>query len=282
MKTIVITGVSTGLGYGASREFIARGYKVFGSVRREEEGKRIQDELGESFIPMVFDVTDQTAIEVAARKVESMLDKPLDGLVNNAGIAVSGPISLVDLDKLRYQFEVNLIGQVGVTQAFLPLLKVDSNAGSKPGKILMISSVSGKLSFPFIGPYCASKHALEGMSDALRRELKLYGIDVVIVEPGSVQSAIWGKVDEKTWEKVVSSDYKDAATNFRNFFVKEGAKGMQLDVYSKKLVDIFEIRKPKARYVVMNKKFQKFFLPRLLPTSIVDNAVAKQLGLIFK
>ena len=179
-KYVVVTGTSTGIGHASAAELIAHGYHVFGSVRNEADGERLQAELGPAFAPLVFDVTDSDAVYSAAEAVEDVLgDDNLVGLVNNAGIAVAGPLMDIEMDKVRHQFEVNVLGVLTVTQAFLPLLGACEDASEPPGRIVNISSVSGHTAYPFLGPYCASKHALEAFSDSLRRELLLYGVDVI-------------------------------------------------------------------------------------------------------
>ena len=193
-KNILITGVSTGIGYGAARQFIQSGYTVFGSVRTPADANRLQAELGESFTPLVFDVTDAEAIGQAARFLTNHLaGSGLGALINNAGIAIGGPIQDQPMDVFRQHFEVNVLGLVQVTQAFLPLLGARANHPVQPGRIQNISSVNGQVAIPFMGAYVGSKHAVEGLSHSLRRELALFGIRVIIVGPGAVKTPIWGK-----------------------------------------------------------------------------------------
>jgi NAD(P)-dependent dehydrogenase (short-subunit alcohol dehydrogenase family) len=199
MQSIVITGVSTGIGWGVTKLLIERGCRVFGSVRREEDAERLRREFGEPFIPLFFDVTQEEKVHAAAEQVRAQLNgETLFGLINNAGIAVGGPLMHLPTDEFRHQLEVNLVGVLIVTKAFLPLLGADRSLRGRPGRILNISSVSGKIGYPFMGPYAASKHGLEGFSESLRRELMLYGIDVIIIGPGSVATAIWDKAEPIT------------------------------------------------------------------------------------
>ncbi len=189
MKAILITGVSSGIGYGAAKEFASHGYQVFGSVRKQEDAKRLKAELGSNFMPLFFDVTDSKALRHAAQQVQSIVgNRGLTGLINNAGIATSGPLIHQPLDEIRWQFEVNVIGLIAVTQAFLPLLKARRSPASKTSRIINISSVGGKIASPFIGAYAGSKYAIEGMSHSLRRELQLHDIDVIIIGPGAVKT----------------------------------------------------------------------------------------------
>ena len=163
MKSIVVTGVSTGIGWGCVRVLVGAGFRVFGSVRTVEDAERLSKEFGASFTPLIFDVTDEAAVRAAASKVASALcGATLFGLVNNAGIAVGGPLLYVKIDDFRRQLEVNLTGQLIVTQTFAPLLGVDQSRKGPPGRIVMMSSVGGRNALPFFGAYCAAKFGLEG------------------------------------------------------------------------------------------------------------------------
>ncbi|MEL7044109.1 MAG: SDR family NAD(P)-dependent oxidoreductase, partial [Pseudomonadota bacterium] len=182
MRSVVVTGVSTGIGYAATEVLLARGFRVFGSVRNRADAERLQASFGDHFDPLIFDVTDADAIGEAAACVRGALrGETLGGLVNNAGIAVSGPLTEVPAQDFRRQLEVNLVGPFLVTQAFAPLLGADSSLRGAPGRIINISSVAGLRAMPFLGPYAASKFGLEGYSEALRREMLLFGIDVVVI-----------------------------------------------------------------------------------------------------
>src|SRR5262249_47315029 len=177
---------------GCVKVLIASGFHVFGSLRKQTDADRLSKEFGANFTPLIFDVTDEAAVAAGARQVEAALGgETLFGLVNNAGIAVPGPLLYTKIDDFKQQIEVNLTGQLIVSQALAPLLGADRSRKGVPGRIVMISSVGGKNASPFVGPYNASKFALEGMSESLRRELMLFGIDVVIVAPGAVATPIW-------------------------------------------------------------------------------------------
>ncbi|HKI54903.1 MAG TPA: SDR family NAD(P)-dependent oxidoreductase, partial [Anaerolineales bacterium] len=181
MKSVVITGASTGIGKDAARILIENGFRVYGSVRKQEDAERLIKEFGENFIPLLFDITDEAAVHAAAQQVrEELNDETLFGLVNNAGIAVAAPMMHLPIEDFRKQLEINVTGQLIVTQAFAPLLGADRSLKGAPGRIVNISSGSGKNGSPFVGAYVTSKHALEGLSESLRREMMLYGIDVII------------------------------------------------------------------------------------------------------
>jgi hypothetical protein len=197
MKSVVVTGSSTGIGWGAAKLLIKKGFRVFGSVRKAADGERLVKEFGPNFVPLLFDVTDQAAVNIAADQVSAALGgETLFGLVNNAGIAVAGPVLYLKIDEFRHQLEVNVTGQVITTQAFAPLLGADRSRKGKPGRIVMISSVGGRNATPFMAPYNASKFALEGLSESLRRELMLFGIDVIVIAPGAVATPIWAKAEQ--------------------------------------------------------------------------------------
>jgi NAD(P)-dependent dehydrogenase (short-subunit alcohol dehydrogenase family) len=182
---IVITGASTGIGRECALYFDRLGYRVFAGVRKASDGEAIAKAASPRLSPVIIDVTDARTVTEAAAQVEQALsDVPLVGLVNNAGIGIGGPVEFLQPSELRRQIEVNLIGPVVVTQAFMPMLR------RSRGRIVFISSVGGKVATPLLGPYCASKFALEGLCDSMRAELKPFGISVSIVEPGGVKTAM--------------------------------------------------------------------------------------------
>src|SRR5882672_7517310 len=196
MQSVVIAGASTGIGWATAKLLLDRGLRVFGSVRRQADADRLKATFGTNFTPLQFDVTDETAILAAAQEVRAALGGgTLAGLVNNAGIGFTGPVLELSAGEFRRQMEVNLIGPIMATQAFAPLLGSDRSLTGPKGRIVMINSVSGKKGFPFISAYTASKHAIEGLSESLRREMMLFGIDVIIVGPGVVKTQIWSKAD---------------------------------------------------------------------------------------
>ena len=191
MRSVVVTGASTGIGWATAKLLLDKGFRVFGSVRKQADADRLKGEFGANFTPLIFDVTDEPAVLAAAREVRSALNgETLAGLVNNAGIAVAGPVLELAADEFRRQMDVNFIGPVIATQAFGPLLGSDPALKGPKGRIVMISSVSGKSGSPMTSAYAASKHAIEGLSESLRRELMLFGIDVIVVAPGAVKLSL--------------------------------------------------------------------------------------------
>lgn len=280
-KNIVITGASTGIGYDLSKVFLEHGYRVFGSVRKVEDAKRLQNDFGSDFTPLIFDVTDQQAIEKAARSLESMIgSEGLAGLVNNAGIAVAGPFMDLSIDEFKHQFEVNVFGMINVTQAFLPLLGARENHGSHPGKIIQISSVSGRMGMPFVSPYVGSKYAMEGITESLRKELMLYGIDVILIEPGPIKTPIWEKSMNPLMDKFKGSIYQPIMQNSQEKFMGPSLeKAIPSDKAARIIFKEFEKKKSSIRKVIVAQKLKNWILPNLLPTRILDRFLGKALGL---
>lgn len=273
-KFVLITGVSTGIGYGAAKELIRRGYKVFGSVRKKEDADRVKSELGTNFLPLLFDVTDVAAVGRAVTEVEEQCEgQGLGGLINNSGISVTGPIELLSVEEMAYNFEVNVFGVLRVTKAFLPLLGAQKEHPSSPGRILNISSIAGKLAFPYTAPYVGTKHALEGISHGMRLEFMRYGVKVIIIGPGVVQTPIWDKILVQRFEG--SSYFASFSKFFGKALPEAKKKGMALEKCSRQIVDIFEVEKPKARYALVQSKFLNWWLPMLLPQAALDKFFMK-------
>ena len=279
MKSVVVTGVSTGIGWGAAKVLIARGFRVFGSVRKAADAERLQAEFGPNFTPLIFDVTDELSVGRAASQVRTALNgETLFGLVNNAGVAVAGPLLNLPISEFRYQMEVNVTGVVIATQAFAPLLGADRDLKGPPGRIVMISSVGGKNATPFLGPYSASKFAIEGLSESLRRELILFGIDVIVVAPGAVATAIWGKAEEVDVSRYDNSPFAPALKRIRSYMTSLGAKGLKPEVLGEAIHTALTVGGPKVRYTVTPSPFENFMV-NILPKRMVDRTLAKRLGL---
>jgi NAD(P)-dependent dehydrogenase (short-subunit alcohol dehydrogenase family) len=276
--SVLVTGASTGIGQGSAVALLRAGYRVFGSVRRDEDAARLTRELGQGFTPLFIDVTDSNSVERAVQKLgDELEDGCLAGLVNNAGIALPGPLAAQSFEEIRAMFEVNLFGVLSVTRACLPLLGMRQGHPRAPGKIINISSGAGKMSFPFLGAYVASKHALEGLSSSLRRELMPYDIAVVVVGPGNVKTPIWNKVAPES-----AYDHTPYGAVFRNFlrFMFAGAeRGMLPAEIGELIVTIMREKQPKTRYAPMAQKFSNWTLPRLLPDRQVDRMIYKTLGM---
>lgn len=279
-KCAVVTGVSTGIGRAVAQSLADAGWRVFGSVRREADAAVLLEELGASFTPLVFDVVDASAIATAAQTVRSALDgATLSGLVNNAGVAVAGPVRYLDLDELRRQMDINVYGPIRVIQAFLPMLGADAAFRGPPGKIVNMSSVAGELASPFMSPYAMSKHALEALSKSLRVELLPHGIDVVVVGPGAVKTPIWGKADEIDVERYRGTEYYEALAGMRAAMRAFGEAGLPASRVGDLVRDILTGKKSAPRYAILNDKFANWTLPRLVSPRVVAKAMAKRFGI---
>jgi NAD(P)-dependent dehydrogenase (short-subunit alcohol dehydrogenase family) len=279
MKSVVVTGASTGIGWGCCKVLIASGFRVFGSVRKQIDADRLTGEFGANFMPVIFDVTDEAAVAAGARQVETALGgEMLFGLVNNAGIAVPGPLLYTKIDDFKHQIEVNLTGQLIVTQAFAPLLGADRSRKGAPGRIVMISSVGGKNASPFVGPYNASKFALEGLSESLRREFMLFGIDVIIVAPGAVATPIWDKADAVDVSQFANTPYGTAVNKVKDYMISSGKKGLAPEKLGEVVKKALTTSKPKTRYTVTPDPLQ-YIMMNALPKRFVDKFIAKQVGL---
>ncbi len=276
----VITGVSTGIGRACAEALLSAGWRIFGSVRRQADAEAAAAALGEGFTPLVFDVTDPVAIAAAAGVVgEALQGRTLEGLVNNAGIAVAGPVAHIPLEEVRHQFEVNVIGQIQVLQAFLPMMGMDPRWQGKPGRVINMSSVSGRIASPFMSPYAMSKHALEALSESLRRELMPYGIDVVIVGPGSIQTPIWAKADDINAEQYAHTGYLEQLKGMRSRMQAFGAAGLPAGDVGRLVLRILQAAHPKTRYPILRNRFLMWTLPGLLPRRVVDRMLARRFGL---
>ena len=283
MKSVVITGTSTGIGYQTSKTLIASGYRVFGSVRTNEDADRVAMELGKNFIPLVFDVTDEQAVKESVSKVSALLDnQTLAGLINNAGIAVFGAVQNLTAEEFKHQFDVNLLGVFHCTQAYMDLLSADKDRHGAPGKIINISSISGELAMPFMSAYNMSKFGLEGFSEALRRELMIFGIDVVVVAPGPIKTPIWTKVDKiGMLKRYDNSTYRKVSSKMVRFAEALEKKGVPTEVVAQRILTILTNSKSKTRYRIDAQWFQNALLS-LLPKRTSDKMIAKQMSIIKK
>ena len=279
MQSVVITGVSSGIGWGIAKILIQKGFRVFGSVRKTADAERLSKEFGENFVPLIFDVTDELAVRASARRVREQLSgETLFGLVNNAGIAVPAPLIHQDTDEFRHQLEVNLVSVLIVTKAFVPLLGSDRSLGGKPGRIINISSVSGVQGFPFVGAYATSKHGLEGFSESLRRELMLYGIDVIVIGPGSVATPIWDKAEREDLSRYADTDYVDSARRVQEYMIRDGRRGYPPEKVGEVVWHALTTPNPRVRYAVIPGSAFRRIMQTLLPRRVVDRIIARSLG----
>lgn len=280
MQSVVVTGVSTGIGWAAAKILVERGFRVFGSVRKPADAERLQQEFGAAFVPLLFDVTDEAAVRAAADSVrEQLRGETLFGLVNNAGVAIPAPLLHQPIADFRKQVEINLVAQLLVSQAFLPLLGTDRSLKGKSGRIVNISSSSGKNGSPFVGAYSASKHALEGFSESLRRELMLYGIDVIIVGPGPIKTPIWDKAGEIDLAQYQETEYVEAMQRFQKYAIDSGRNGYPPEKVAQVVLRALTAARPRVRYAVVPGNPLVKFLQGWLPKRLLDEIIARGLGL---
>lgn len=276
-KTVVITGVSTGIGFATAQMLIARGYRVFGSVRKEADGVRVREQLGEAFTPLLFDVTDSGALPAAVAQVQAALgEEGLAGLINNAGVAPSGPMMHTSLDEVRQAFEINVFGLLAVTQAFLPLLGAHAGARHPPGRVVNLSSISGGVAFPLVTLYAMTKHAVEALSDGMRRELSIYGITVSALEPGAIKTPIWDKSPQQQADgRYAHTDYAAAMAGMPAFVSKELKNARPMQVVIDAIRHALEAPRPKPRYPLVG----LWYLRNFIPDRVLDRLTIRLAGL---
>lgn len=278
MRSVVVTGTSTGIGYATARVLTGQGIGVFGSVRREADAERLQRELGSLFTPLLFDVTDGPAVARAAERVSRQLHgRTLFGLVNNAGVAFPGPLLHLPIEDFRQQLEVNLTAQLFVTQTFAPLLGADAARKGAPGRVVMMSSVGGRNGSPFLGAYSASKFGLEGMSESLRRELMVHGIDVIIIAPGAIATPIWDKADALDVKRFEHTPYSSALQIMKDFALESGRRGLPAEVIGRTVLTALTSSRPKTRYTVTPEPV-RWLIGQWLPKRTVDRIIARRFG----
>lgn len=271
--TVLVTGASTGIGEATALHLRELGFDVVGAVRKDEDAERLE---GQGLRTVRLDVTD--AGQIAAAR-DSLGDAPLAGLVNNAGIAVASPLEFLPVDRLRQQLEVNLIGQIAVTQAFLPALR------RARGRIVMMSSIGGRVALPLVGAYNASKFGLEGASDALRRELRPHGVDVILVEPGGVKTPIWKKgatvADEIQAEMPPEADQlygrmvEKVRVETRKIDEERGSDPREV---AEAVGTALTADRPRARYLVGRDAKTRAVMARVLPARVMDRLIVRALG----
>jgi NAD(P)-dependent dehydrogenase (short-subunit alcohol dehydrogenase family) len=283
-RTVLVTGASTGIGRAACLDLAARGWRVFGSVRREQDAGAFAAATPAGSIamtPLRFDVTDRAAIDQAKDELQDMLQgERLHALVNNAGVAIGGPLAYLPMADFERQIAINLTGVLHCTQAFLPLMR------GGPSRLVQVSSIAGKVGFPLLGPYHASKHGLEGMSDCLRMELKHLGVDVVLIEPGPVKSQVWQTAKshaaeaEKRLPAQAREDFGRMMTQVAKAAAKSEQNGVPAQECAKVIRRALESSRPRTRYVVGRPGKLLLFLRRwFLSDRMTDRMVLKSLKL---
>jgi NAD(P)-dependent dehydrogenase (short-subunit alcohol dehydrogenase family) len=278
-RAVVITGASTGIGEACALHLQKLGFSVFAGVRKVADGARLVQAAPERLVPLTIDVTDASSIAAAAEQVAGQLgDAGLAGLINNAGISVGGVLELIPLEDLRKQLEVNLLGPVAVTQAFLPLLR------RATGRIVNIGSIAGRVASPVLGPYAMSKFGVRAFSDSLRRELCRFGLRVSLVEPGAVATPIWEKAAKRAGRTFRNIDpearerYAPLVGALREAARQSGAGGIPAENVAQVVHHALTARKPRAHYLVGRDARQVALADWLLPTSAMDRLIRKRLG----
>ena len=276
-KSILITGVSSGIGHGTLSYFVKKGFHVYGSVRNSKDANKLKKIFRENFTPLIFDVTKEAQVKKAASIVKKDLkNSNLLALVNNAGVAISGPLLLQKVRDFEKQININLNGAFRVLKFFAPLCGAEKNNNSKKGVIFNISSISGKIGMPGVGAYTASKFGLEGLSHSLRRELIRYGVDVVIIGPGPIKSEIFDKIDKKFLETLKKSDYAKVAKNIPKRMKNAKKIAFPPEEVGKLIFNALHDPNRKTRYTITPNKLMYWTLPMLITDRMLDRMVTKR------
>jgi NAD(P)-dependent dehydrogenase (short-subunit alcohol dehydrogenase family) len=274
---VVVTGASSGIGEACARHLATQGFNVFAGVRKEADGERL---AGGHIEPLIIDVADDASVAAAAEQVRgAVAGAGLAGVVNNAGIAVAAPLEFVPIEEFQRQLEVNVTGVLRTTQAMLPLIRQRGR-----GRIVNISSIGGRVALPMVGPYNASKFAVEGLSDALRRELRPWGIHVAVIEPGAVATPIWDKsttaADEiqKAGPPEVEQLYGEVIAKIREESQKNAVEGVPPQEVAEAVAHALTAEKPKTRYLVGRDAKVRAPVAKMLPDRVMDAAISRAIG----
>ncbi len=263
---VLVTGASTGIGKSISEMLAKQNYKVFSTVRNEQDAEKLA-KISNNITPIIMDVADHDSILRAKDEVKELLGaNKLFSIINNAGIVVAGPLEILPIANLKRQFDVNVFGLIDTIQVFFDLLDHNNS------KIINMSSIGGRIAFPFIGPYAASKHALEALSDSMRRELLNTGIDVVVIQPGSIKTPIWGK-SEGVEEAYKNTKYYSLMTKFKKMTLDMGQKGAESEKVGETVLNILKRKKNKSRYIVSKNLVGEVYATRYLPDRLFDKVI---------
>ena len=280
MKSIFITGASTGIGRAIAEHMARAGWSVFAGVRKTTDGEALVAAEPE-IVPIIIDVTKPDQIRDAVQTTASHLDgHTLSGLVNNAGIANMGPLPVQPMDTVRQHFDINVLGAIEVTQNFLSLLGMDESRAGSPGRIGNISSFGGRIPSPFLGAYCATKAALESLTDSFRRELLPYGIDAITVAPGAIKTPIWDKSEEQQAKSPYANTVWDKPIKkYNDMFMQAGENGWPATRIAELIETVLTHPKPKAYYAAGPEKFSNYSMVRRLPKRLLDKGMGQRFGL---
>lgn len=274
-KVLFITGVSSGIGFATADFYLKAGWFVVGTYRKTKDGEYFKNNFSQNFLGLEVDLTDYAKVDQIPEILKQNNITHVDALVNNAGVALAGPVEYQSFTEFQNIININLIAVFKVTQIVLPLLK-KSRIGAR---IVNISSVSGKNGTPFLGGYCASKHAIEGFSESLRRELNLYGMKVSIVAPGSIKTPIWGKGFDVVAKAYDATEYKNSFRKFLAFASSEVDHALPVEAVVDDINHALTNASPKLRYAPVPRKLQNWYLPKLFPLKIYDYLTCKALDL---
>jgi NAD(P)-dependent dehydrogenase (short-subunit alcohol dehydrogenase family) len=275
---VLISGSSTGIGRASALRLDRKGFQVFAGVRNRGDAESLEAEGSDRLEPVILDVTDEGTIEATRERIDHVTGGRLAGVVNNAGIARGGPVEALSIDDLRHQLEVNLVGQVAVTQAVLPMIR------AAKGRIVFVSSIGGKVALPYLSPYAASKHGIEAVGDSLRREMMQFGVGVSLIEPGAVATPIWEKGSDQASElreRATAEQvelYGTVMDRFEKLFIEAGNSGVPADKVADAVEHALTAEKPKTRYLIGRQAKVRAALARYLPDRFLDRGIARQLG----
>lgn len=274
---IFITGATGGIGSAIVKKLTELGYTVLAGVRSKEQGKRLKKEISPNIVPIEMDITISSSVEAASLEVGKFLgNNGIDGLINNAGCIIQGPMELLSLDEIKYQFDVNVFGQIAVTQALLPFIRKNS------GRVINIGAVTGKTAMPFIGALSASKHAMEALTDALRVELKPWNIHVTMIQPAAIDTSIFEKANaasDRSLQQVPSEKlalYESALAAYHSTIAKQPVS--PTDVVVKAVIEALSAKTPKTRYAV-GRGARLVVTISHLPDRLRDRLLMSSLGL---
>jgi NAD(P)-dependent dehydrogenase (short-subunit alcohol dehydrogenase family) len=276
MRSVLVTGASTGIGRASALRLDAAGWRVFAGIRKEDDAQALREAGSDRLSPLFLDVTDAEQIAAAAELIGAG-SGGLDGLVNNAGVAIPSPLETMPIDDFRRQIEINLIAHVAVTQAMLPALRGGG------GRVVFISSIGGRIAFPLTGAYHAAKFGIEAVGDVFRQELAPWGLRVAIVEHGSIDTPIWER-GERTADEIGArspqreSLYGKAIENYRKVIRETAERGISPQKVAKVVEHALSAGRPRSRYLVgIDARVQARIKP-LLPTPVFDRIVARMMG----
>lgn len=273
---VLVTGSSTGIGRACALGLDRAGFDVFAGVRKPEDGEALLADSSERLQPLIVDVADGNSIAVAADRVRRETGGRLAGLVNNAGIALGGPIEALSLDDLRRQLETNVVGQVAVTQAFLAMIR------AARGRVVFMSSIGGRVGLPFISPYNASKHAIEAIGDALRMEMAPFGVEVSLIEPGAIATPIWSKADAEVPRARAAIGpamyelYGERLDQLAAVAAKNAAAGIPPERVAEAVEHALTSHKPKTRYIVGRDAKLQARAKAMLPDRAMDKLIDRE------